>query len=140
MTVGAYDNCYTSGNGCPTDAGDKRVKLAETDTQGIGLASNASVADIDIAITRGESTTGAKAQCDITTTGVVVQRAKTTGHVVVARCIVKKCAIAQCDVSVAHCIAEERLLANGDVVLAGHVVLEGSSAVSRVEVAGVVAQ
>src|SRR6266576_3197483 len=123
MIVGAYDNCYPSGNGCPTDAGDKRVKLAETDTQGIGLASNASVADIDIAITRGESTTGARAQCNITIAGVVGQRAKTTGHVVVARCIVKKCAIA-----------------NGDVVLAGHVVLEGSSAVSRVEVAGVVAQ
>jgi hypothetical protein len=43
MTVGAYDNCYTSGHCCPTDAGNKGVKLAETDTQGIGLASNTDV-------------------------------------------------------------------------------------------------
>ena len=60
MTVGAYDNCYTSGNGCPTDAGDKGRKYALTDAQRVGLTGNTNdvIADTNVAIARSESSTG----------------------------------------------------------------------------------
>jgi hypothetical protein len=91
LTERVYNN-WCACNWYPTNASDKSLKLAETDTQGTGLASNTRGTDIYIATTRCESSTGVAAQCDIAAAGVVVERAKTTGHVVVAGCGVKKCA------------------------------------------------
>ena len=56
VTVGIHDDRYASGNGCPADAGDKggRLRSLRADADGVGLASNARVADIDIVIARGE--------------------------------------------------------------------------------------
>src|SRR5207248_3375959 len=100
MTVSGDDNCYTSRNGCPTDAGDKGVKLAGTDTQCIGLTSNTRGPYIDITITCSKSTTGTAAQPDVGRARVVLKRGKANGNVIVAIRVGKQCASPHRDISV----------------------------------------
>src|SRR5262249_35376585 len=55
MTVGVYDNCYTSWTGCPTNPSDKcrRVISCPANTNGVRLASQTSIADVDVFIAGG---------------------------------------------------------------------------------------
>ena len=59
MAVGIYNNAYASSNRCPTDPGDKcvRVRSSRADPNGVGFASTAGVADVDIVIPYGEAGT-----------------------------------------------------------------------------------
>ena len=61
------------------------------DADGVGLARNTSVADIDIVIARGEIATGLKAQGDVVAAGGVAnERMLTDGRVVVAGGVVNE--------------------------------------------------
>ena len=46
---------------------------ARADANGVGLASNTTIADVDIVIARGEIVAGCNAQCDVVAAGGVVQ-------------------------------------------------------------------
>ena len=71
----------------PTNAGDIGVGLSScgADANGVGLASNAQVANIDIVAAGGENKTGAKAQCNVTSANrIAIERTYANGGVVKA--------------------------------------------------------
>ena len=91
VTVGIDNHSHASGHGHSTDAGNISVcvcSLWVADADGVGLARNPKVADIDIVITRREICTGATTQCDVAAAGCVVrERLPTVGRVGIARCV-----------------------------------------------------
>src|SRR5438105_13893760 len=92
MTAGVYDNCYTSCNGCLTDAGDigRRLRSYRADADGAVVGSITSVADIDIAIARGEIEAGDIAQCDVAATSAAAECCITDGSIGTAGGVKKK--------------------------------------------------
>jgi hypothetical protein len=90
LTGRVYFNGSTH-NRCPIDAGDKGFCVGSlgADADGAPLASNTPVADIDIAVARGEAVTSLNAQCDIeVASGIAKKRATTSGRVKGAGCVV----------------------------------------------------
>ena len=74
MTTAIYDNCYTCWNGCPTDASDVGGSLGSllTDADGLRLASNTAITNVDVVNTCGEICTGCIAHCNVEAAGCVV--------------------------------------------------------------------
>jgi hypothetical protein len=62
MATGIYDNCYTCWNGCATNASDEGGRLISyrADTNGVRLASDTRVSDINVPIACGQIETGSK--------------------------------------------------------------------------------
>src|SRR4030095_11870970 len=90
MTIGIYNNRYTSWYSCPADAGDKGRGLHArfTDTDLSGIACKSHIADVDIVTACGEIVAGLIAQRDVRVTGcVVMERSFTVGRVVGPDCI-----------------------------------------------------
>src|SRR6266446_10650194 len=90
MTSAIYHHCYTRRNSYPINAGDKSGSLHSllADMDGIGLASNPTVADFDIVAACSEIETPIIAQCDIERArSVITHRALTMGSVVAAACV-----------------------------------------------------
>ena|SRR5437773_4290642 len=105
-------DCYSS-NTCNVGSS---LPSCRADADGVGVASNTSVADSDIEIARGKAGTGEYAQCDIVAAAcVVIERKSTVGCVLDAGCVVL-----------------ERSGSRGCVVVGGRVVPERKSAVGRV--------
>src|SRR6478672_7611355 len=76
-----------AGNGDTTNARDERICLraARADADGVRLASDAGVADIDIIIARGQIYTGLIPQSDVVAAGGIgIERGVTAGRVVAA--------------------------------------------------------
>ena len=76
-----------AGNGDTTNPRDERICLraARADADGVRLASDAGVADIDIIIARGEIYTGLIPQSDVVAAGgVEIERGVTAARVFVA--------------------------------------------------------
>lgn len=76
-----------AGNDDTTNARDERICLRATraDADGVRLASDAGVADIDVVIARGEIYTGLIPQSDVVAAGgVEIERGVTAGRVFVA--------------------------------------------------------
>jgi len=92
MTAGVYDNWYTSGNCCPTDAGDigGRLRSCLADADGAVVGSSTSVADIDITIARGDIDAGEIAQCDVAATSAAAKCCITDGSIGAAGGVSKK--------------------------------------------------
>src|SRR5205814_901501 len=85
MTVAIDDNPDASCHRDPTNAGDIGVGLSSggTDANGVGIASNTQVADIDIVAAGGETKTGAIAQRNVAGANrVAIERTYTNGRVV----------------------------------------------------------
>ena len=143
MTIGIYDNWYTSWYRCPADAGDKgrglHARLADTDLSGIARKSH--IADVDIVTARGEIVAGLIAQRYVRVAGcVVMERSFTVGRVVGPRCIrlkrtktdsrvlvsraQKKCKGTYGYVSKAIGIAIQRFFAQGCIVDARGIIRE----------------
>src|SRR6266849_3654499 len=74
MTVGVYDYCYTCWNGCPSDSGDKcsRLILYPADTNSARLASQTSIADVDVFVAGGKIAARSKSQRDVLAASCVV--------------------------------------------------------------------
>ena len=74
MTVSVNQNGNTSGNGLSTNPGNKGRLLNSylTDADGLRLASNTVITNIDVVNTCGEISTGSIAHCDVEATGCVV--------------------------------------------------------------------
>jgi len=78
-------------NCCATNPHDEGACLRIADADGAVVAGEPAVADIDIAIARGEIKTGISAQGDVAAAGCVVgERSVTVGRVAVAGGVAKK--------------------------------------------------
>src|SRR5438046_1810894 len=120
------------------NSGHVRVGLSShvADTDGVGLASNALVADVDVVVARGEIQAGAIAQGDITAASVIKKRTVAIGHVVAAGSVAIKCLSAVGHVAAAGCVASERLPTSGRVRAAGCATKERRITSGRVPDAG----
>jgi len=120
----------------PCDEGRCLIRLIP-DTDGAGLASNPSVADINIVVARGKSTPCARAQCGVQAAGgVVIEGPATDSGVVVACCVARECIKTAGRISAAGCILLERLKTVRRVVAAVCILLERVSTAGRVELPG----
>ena len=93
VTAAIYNYPYTSGHSDPANAGDKRVRVSSyrADADCAGLASNTSVADVNIVTARREILTSSCAQGDVAEAGcVVLKRCETAGRVEVGLCAALK--------------------------------------------------
>src|SRR5690242_8553568 len=90
MTIGIYDDWYTSWNSFPADAGDKGRSLHArfADTDPFGIACKSRVADVDIVAACGEIVAGLIPQRYVRVACcVVMERSFTVGRVVGPDCI-----------------------------------------------------
>ena len=151
MTIGIYDNWYTSWYRCPADAGDKgrglHARFADTDLSGIACKSH--VADVDIVTACGEIVASLIAQRDVRVAGcVVMERSFTVGRVVGSDCVrlertkthsrvlvsraQKKCKGTYGYVSKATDVAIKRFFAQGCIVDARGIIRERRVADRRI--------
>ena len=118
MTVGVYDNCYTSWNGYPTDAGDKGLKMlcVVADADGVGLGGGTCGGDIDIVTACGESITGISAQRDVVAAATVLnERVPADGCIKIAVIVIEERLITGGRVPKTSGIARQRLMPIGRV-------------------------
>src|SRR6266480_2210525 len=145
-------DCYSS-NTCNVGSS---LPSCRADADGVGVASNTSVADIDIEIARGKAGTGEYAQCDIVAAACVVierksavgrvlparriilERAKTDGCVVGGSCVAIECKSTVGCVIAARCVAIKRITTDGRVEVAARCKAE-ERIVARSSVAGRIA-
>jgi len=73
LAAGIYANCLPPANRNAANAGDESSALGSLHAyaDGVGLASDAIVANIDITIARREVLVGSNAQCDVKVAGTV---------------------------------------------------------------------
>jgi hypothetical protein len=117
-TVGVYDDWEAPSNVHSPDADDESGGLSSgrTHADGVSLASNTSIADVDIVIAGSKIPTGIKTHSDVVTAGcVVIKRTVTGGRVVVASCVDLERSTTGGRVVVAGRIDTERISANGIV-------------------------
>jgi hypothetical protein len=130
-----YQDWYSRVYGCdPANAGDECSRLVTVaDANRVGLASNPTIADIDIKISGGEIVTGANAQCDVlASSGVVKEGVITGGRVIHTGGVVNERLKSVGCVIAAGSVESERTSPGSRVILAGGIVKERSSSGGRV--------
>ncbi len=159
LTIGVYENRRTHRSSLSHNASHVGGRLSSyrADTDGVGLASNTNVPDIDVVVARREIATGEIAQGDVADTSCVIQeRIVAAGRVAVAGCVGEERKITECRVVRSGCVGEERkttgsrvpdgsgvgkerVMTIGRVVVPSCVESERSTTRSRVAFAGGVA-
>src|SRR6184192_383734 len=126
MTTGIYDNCYSCWNSCPADAGNKGVCLfsALADADGLRLARNTVITNIDVVNTCREISTGSIAHCNVIAAGCVAQeRIRAVSRIIAAIGKLirrsKQGLIAGRSVIAAALIADQGPVSNSGVVTTG---------------------
>src|SRR5438045_7287795 len=104
---------------------------------GVGLAIDTKVADIDIVIASGDACVNVKAgpnaQCDVIVAGyVALHRLSTNGRVAGAGCIISQCIKANGNVAAAGCVSIERGVTKSCVPDAAYVAKERCTTDDRV--------
>ena len=141
LTTGVYPNRRSSGDRHSTNTGHEGRGLGSdrADADGVGLAANAFIADVDIVIAGAEIDAGVSAQCDVVAAGgVVKERFQTGGGIVIAGCVLNERANTGGRVAAASCVQQESSKTGGRVVGAG-VVKKRISTGGRVEISIVIA-
>jgi hypothetical protein len=129
ITAALVDSVY------PDDKrGGLRGWVANAD--GVGLASNTSVADIDIVIARRKIPPGSTAQGNVVVAGVAKERFRTVGRIVAAGGVFKERTSSVSRIVDARCVFYERKSTRGRVVDAGCVAKERIKTVGRIVDAG----
>src|SRR5437016_12733641 len=118
MTAAIHDNRYACWNGCPADANNKGVCLFSTlaDADGLRLASNTVITNINVVHTCREISTGSIAHCNVKAAGCVgIKRQIPVGSVVISGGIaIERRGAAGC-VIVASSVVSERIRTVGHV-------------------------
>ena len=116
----------------PTDTGDERSGLHcwVAYANGIGLGSNAVVADVNIVVTGRKIQAADEPDANIIAPRVVIERLITIRRVVAARYVAIERSITMGRVIAAGCVVVERLPASGRVVAAGCDARKGINALS----------
>ena len=123
MTIAVYHN-RPAVYGCPTDASDKCLCLCSclADADGVRLASNAKVADIDIVTTRSKSMTGISSHGDIVASGCIVkQRSRPDRCITLATGVILERTSTNGRVEGANRVAQQRVNTIGRIASAGGV-------------------
>src|SRR5438034_1148739 len=135
MTTGIYDNCYSCWNSCPADASNKGVCLfsALADADGLRLARNTVITNIDVVNTCREISTASIAHCNVEAAGgVEKERESTVGRVVSAGCVAKERTATGGCIDGADRVAIERIKTNSRVADAGSAAKERGKTDGRI--------
>src|SRR5216684_3421145 len=138
LTATVYHN-RRARHSCTADAGDKCCELSPcfADVNCVSLASDTSIAYLDIVTARGEAEARIIAQFDAKRTGCIpTHRILTVGCVVAPGCVARERTLTAGRVEAAGCVAKERIKTVGRVEAAGCVAKERIKTGGRVAAAG----